>query len=151
MFRKGEGLRERQVCEELLQLPSAQAPELLACKEIDKQYIRSLLVKAFLSLAPQPLSKGGIHIHILSVMPVCTSSLSWRPVELSLCLILCFPPPHTHPRLTPSTILELLFWVLGSKLHAKNSLLPWEHIALSRVGGWRTACQGCAQLFQHVP
>lgn len=68
-FRKQEGLRERQVCKELLQLPSAQAPELLVCKEIDKQYIWSLLVKAFLSLALQPLSKGGIHIHILSVMP----------------------------------------------------------------------------------
>lgn len=72
LFRKWEGLRERQVCKELPQLPSAQAPELLACKEIFKQYIQSLLVKAFLSLALQPLSKGGIHIHILSVKPVCT-------------------------------------------------------------------------------
>lgn len=72
LFRKWEGLRERQVCKELPQLLSAQAPELLACKEMYKQYIWSLLVKAFLSLALQPLSKGGIHIHILSVAPFCT-------------------------------------------------------------------------------
>lgn len=59
------------MCRDLPQLPSAQALELLACKKMYKQYIWSLLVKTFLSLPLQPLSKGGIHTDILSVMPVC--------------------------------------------------------------------------------
>lgn len=59
LFRKWEWRRERQVCKQLSQLPSAQAPVLLACKLILEQYIQSILVKAFLSLALQPLSKGG--------------------------------------------------------------------------------------------
>lgn len=39
VFRKREWLRERQVCKQFSQLPSGQAPVLLACKEILKQYI----------------------------------------------------------------------------------------------------------------
>lgn len=38
------------MCKQFSQLPSGQAPVLLACKEILKQYIQSLLVEAFCSL-----------------------------------------------------------------------------------------------------
>lgn len=118
LFRKQEGLRERQVCKELPQLPSAQAPELLACEEIFKQYIRSLLVKAFLSLALQPLSKGGIHIHILSVMPACTSSLSWGPVELSVHV-----SSSAFPLLTPiQDQLQAQFWSCFFGFWGANSM-----------------------------
>lgn len=48
------------MCKQPSQLPSAQAPGLLAWEEILKQHFQSLLVKAFLPLALQPLSKGGI-------------------------------------------------------------------------------------------
>lgn len=48
------------MCKQLSLLPSAQAPVLLACKEVRKQYIQTFLVEGFLSLALQPLSKGGI-------------------------------------------------------------------------------------------
>lgn len=82
------------MCKQLSQLSSAQAPVLLACKEILKQYIQSFLVKAFLSLALQPLSKGGIQILILPVMPACTWGAlagAWRCCAVCEHLALCFP------------------------------------------------------------
>lgn len=76
-------------------------------------------------------------------------SLSWSVVLLSVHIspsaFLLLGPAHLSlARPTPSTLLGLLWWVLGSKLRVTNLLLPGKYVALSRPSGWRTACQGCS-------
>jgi len=103
-----------------------------------------------LSGSPATLEGGD-----LNADPCCNArehvgSLSWSPALL---------PAHISPsafpllraaclslaRPTPSTVLGLLWWVLGSKLRVTNLLPPQEYPAMSRPSGWRTGCQGCGR------
>lgn len=103
------------------------------------------------SLSGSPATLEGWDPNLYPSRNACVrmGSLSWSLALLSVHILpSAFPllragrPSLARP--TPSTVLRLLWWVSGSKLHITNSLPPWEYTALSRPGGWRAACQGCS-------